>query len=1008
MIMAPKKSLLLLIQLWLVSPCLLAQLGSEWDAPGSYRKTDFYSLSLKGNDRAMSMRMLDAIVDVVKKNYPNPTGAVIGPYGGNFTNYRGDAEFKNGPYVYDLTIPFYELYASRNGGFEPSGEYTSAINIWINSVRFLLQANSVKWGNDRVFRRPVSGIPVGGFPKFNNMILIMPPGKSVPWRPATRQEYLENFIEALSASFAGRSVTDAERQQVPAARQLLASLSPSERSQIACLKKWKYSGEKKGYPDFGSSQWSGFLNPADTTGDPLVIVDESFYDKNIPRTTFQLIVIERQYPRATISAAAPTQAAIANAKRISDRLNNIVRTKELLAGFQQILGKPGWDYVASNKKAKTPEKAYVFKRAVVKNLDRIVDTIMRKYKWDAPTASAGGGRTSPDKPGPEVELPAANAPRLNLAARRLNTKAELVQYLDELDTNFSGIFAGLSVPSYNNISDAERASYGSWLFNHPRESLLIAIRASKKLPDNNSALNNLGATLSLCGADFLAIPLYIVCLKKEPANSTITNNLGQAYLALGDVKQAENYLRSAVGTSPYHPYANNSLGLIYAKQGNKDAAIKCFQNSLRGAFTTEGFHGLNKLKPDSAKKLINLIRHRYKQPEYVNFNKYPPPPQCIAYDQTEIRKAEHKSYNDMLYGLVRKYEALKRQQEPLSTQSIQKYMEDFKTKSIARPFLPFAAAAAWSAFFEFDEKLPRLKKELEELERRSVALKVEFDATMKQIDDSFEPRLEKIGEGNPDPTLDEEICNAHNGAINSFLPQFAEINEARYNKIVHVYKPFLNDWLYWWRFASYTEEQYRLMYYDAMLTMLRVLREVRLTTLNGYCQADPAGKDGVKELEITDPNCPLPIGVEIPFGVGKIQFDCKSWELEVGEGIVLNLGHIIGGSTTVAIGPGVSEFLTPKFGGTGPADVYTGIDAGIKGQLFITFDQTTVMDWGVLFEAEMDFKGLGKGLEVKQNVTLGVNKGLTTEGLFTREIDKYYKLPPPDKQVNKNVKLFPQ
>jgi hypothetical protein len=104
----------------------------------------------------------------------------------------------------------------------------------------------------------------------------------------------------------------------------------------------------------------------------------------------------------------------------------------------------------------------------------------------------------------------------------------------------------------------------------------------------------------------------------------------------------------------------------------------------------------------------------------------------------------------------------------------------------------------------------------------------------------------------------------------------------------------------------------------------------------------------------------------------------------------------------------LSEALTPKFGGTAPMDLSFSVDAGIKGQMFITFDQTTVMDWGVLFEAELDLKGAGKGLEVKQNVTLGVNKGLTTEGLFTRGIDKYWKLPPPARQINKNVQLFPQ
>lgn len=42
----------------------------------------------------------------------------------------GNSEFKNGPYVFSMTIPFFELYKTTKGAIEASGEYSSSIEIW--------------------------------------------------------------------------------------------------------------------------------------------------------------------------------------------------------------------------------------------------------------------------------------------------------------------------------------------------------------------------------------------------------------------------------------------------------------------------------------------------------------------------------------------------------------------------------------------------------------------------------------------------------------------------------------------------------------------------------------------------------------------------------------------------------------------------------------------------------------------------------------------------------------
>ena len=626
-----------------------------------------------------------------------------------------------------------------------------------------------------------------------------------------------------------------------------------------------------------------------------------------------------------------------------------------MPGLQRLTGKQGFDYVSGKPQTQQQQKSIVVKKPTIKNIDRILDSLMRNYKFNLPTVPVSPSPPVAGGSSPDLKLPTPNQKKLSLAARRLNTKQELVQYLDTLETKISAALAGTTVKDFGDHVTATKAAYGFWIFNHPRQALLAAIQAAKKQPESNTTLNNLAATLSLCGIDYLAVPIYHVCISKEHGNSTLFNNLGQSYLALGDHQKAEEYLKHALSTSPYHHHANNSLGFLYQMRGNKDQAFKCYENSIRSSFTLAGFNGLKALRKDSAKKLMNYIRHRYKQPDYINFNKYPAPLQCTKHDQTLMRIAQHKEYRKEIDIQKRKFSKLKDLQEPIAQKANLEYFSG-KRKQTIRPFLPFAGAMVVSIHLEFTDKLLKLETDLKELERRTLRLKIEFDTLMQGVEDAFEPRADKIGEGNPDPTFDEDYCNAKNAVIDAYLPQFAEVNEEKYKKIVHLYKGYLNDYLYWVRFSSFTPEQYQLEFYEIVLKMYWVLERVQLTTLNGWCDPDPAGKPKNDSLTISEADCPLPIGVEIPFVVGKVQFDCESWGLEIGEGIVFNLDHLAGGATTIAIGPGESFYSTPKVGG--PLNFAPGIDFGIKGQVFVTFDANTVIDWGLLFESEFDIKGL--------------------------------------------------
>jgi len=282
---------------------------------------------------------------------------------------------------------------------------------------------------------------------------------------------------------------------------------------------------------------------------------------------------------------------------------------------------------------------------------------------------------------------------------------------------------------------------------------------------------------------------------------------------------------------------------------------------------------------------------------------------------------------------------------------------------------------------------------------------LEYDTAMKAVNDYFEPRADKEGEGNADPSLHDEICEAEKEVANHYLHLMAENNEARFAAIVQANKDFLNDYLYWVRRSSLTKEIYQAEYYDIMLSMLRILDEVRLAKIENYCHDNEEEKSSREEVEEKEPKCPLPVGIEIPLIIGKITLDCEAWGVEFGEGIIVNIEHKFGGGTTIAFGPGLIFHETHKIKAAEEIGLAPGIETNAKMQFFITFDGSTAQDAGFLWEAEIDAKGLGKPLEAKQNFSFAINKGFNYEGILTDIMDKVLEVEP-EKQVNKNIKIY--
>lgn len=616
-----------------------------------------------------------------------------------------------------------------------------------------------------------------------------------------------------------------------------------------------------------------------------------------------------------------------------------------------------------------------------------------------------------------------NTKLLNSLPIRTFNRAELVSYLHNLNsiltellrnshgTDISGIPVDLIYRSGSGIA--------LWLNGELEKSPLVAIKGAELKPDNLVLLNNAGGILTGSGLGINAIPLLQYALDKQPGNNMLLNNLGQAYLSLGDDKTAELYLLKCVSSYNYYPDANLALAYIYNKRGNKLGAIKYAENSLRGAWS-EGAHNLLlKLKPKA--KLMDYVRHRYKQPETFNFHKYPLLPQCRDAQQTPVLKPQYAAYKEMLRGVQQKYSALEKQETELAKKTVAEkvLIANKEKKSPHRPFGLFANVVAIDLWVnEYSDKFLRFAEYKKNYLAQRQKLTDDGLAGQQQITARYKLQKEEVaerdGEGSDGKEYDAliaKICAEKEVVRNRYLNLFADLNEAYQQKAINLYKNYFNDMAYWYYVGSIDDHQYKATFYSLVSQFLLVLTEINTTHFYTPCGENEEKKPGkAEDIGVEDADCFIPGKFEFPLGVAKLELSCESYKLEAGEGLVGKLEYNrSSGDFTLALGVGAS---VPRVFYKTPG-LEVGLVGEAKAQLYITFDKRgTPTDLGILWEAElkleanMSEKKYSIGIEEGLTAGFGTGVQMRDGGQLKAFIDKTYAVQPDDKQINKNVPLY--
>lgn len=621
----------------------------------------------------------------------------------------------------------------------------------------------------------------------------------------------------------------------------------------------------------------------------------------------------------------------------------------------------------------------------------------------------------------KIKFPDKNIKALASLPTKAMNKNELIGFIANMKQKIMTAMGGkpLSVSAF----DADALSNSSvmcWYAGDADKALEIALDAATKDPDNMNALNNLSGILNLCGFPYKSAPILEYIDEQDPGNSTVENNLGIAYLEMRAIQKAKDNFQKAVGSSQYHPEANYALACIEYKSGNKAAAQKYCENCLRGGYIGNAWTMLRAINPKA--KLMELIKDRYKQPDFFNPHKYPLPEQCKQADQAEALTLTYRMYQNMLFAEGQKYERLyKTEADYVSTNLSDQMIKAAKEKRFPlRPFGEFANVVMGDIQETYGETFFRLQKYDTVYFRKMKELKNQCNEELKQVDEKFKDRADKAGEGNPDMSLEQDICNAKNEVANKYLPQFATLTEGRQTEWLTLTKDYFNDYAFWCYVASVDDHQYHKMFYSLVKEYLTMLSRLAHTELIN-CKANHSNsKDKDADLEFEEGKCLFKANIDVEVKKineegkeeketpAKFEIDCDEFkgQLKLGGGVNFIFKTTPTGRTTLAFSAGwsgdnekskIGEYLPASvggkmqfgliFGGGQPADVNIKWDYDMK----LPVAGKNSAGWSVSMNSGVEFHGDG----------ILVNHASDWAGKNIFGLD-----PTTTKQINPNINMY--
>lgn len=192
-------------------------------------------------------------------------------------------------------------------------------------------------------------------------------------------------------------------------------------------------------------------------------------------------------------------------------------------------------------------------------------------------------------PTTQLKPPVKDLKRLAMIPAAPPTRQQLLSEVSKMESALKTSVAPPVVQQVETFSanrsakEIQNAAIGGFYGNNPEAALLLGMKATQKDPADVLGWNNLAALLNMSGLEHQAIPILQRCLAEVPNNSMLLNNIAQAYMGLGDLGKAKQFLQQCLAIDDMHPEANHSMALLHIYENQFEKAVEYLAKEMEVA-----------------------------------------------------------------------------------------------------------------------------------------------------------------------------------------------------------------------------------------------------------------------------------------------------------------------------------------------------------------------------------------------------------------------------------------
>ena len=592
----------------------------------------------------------------------------------------------------------------------------------------------------------------------------------------------------------------------------------------------------------------------------------------------------------------------------------------------------------------------------------------------------------------KIETPSLSAKLKELPAT-IFTTAAYANYISELNSKISiAIKPEIKKKADDYVKnkkltqskDISNIALAAWLQNTPKASLYLYSKAVTSNPADALAANNFAAFLIMGGLPEKSIPILEYWNKQKPGETTILSNLGNAYYRLGDVNKAMNFLQQAVQKDSLNPTANKILCIMYLKKGDVKKAEEHGTKSIATSYDEQVISVLrqlnNKVKPGELMSQFPPLPVK----EFPLLKRTQLPAMPSNLDDMDAFETELNALKESLQMTIENIEA---KSSKVSEDMVQKLMGESFKKGIS----PIRIKAQYIIMDGTQTYLNESLKTDDVFKYNLKKLNIPYNAKTRAIAKKYDVQLNKLeggeaGDEDEIAALELAKCKELNTEIQKYLSVLSPLVNQYAQRRENISRKFFRDYANW---APYWMPETTIPFPSIESDYLRDVRNILLeykivTKINcSVYEPLPAKKGTLQKWE--EEYCANFKG-KIGMGPAKLFWNCNSWGIEGGEGIV-------GGFEVNYADDGAFEDVTLELGLGANWNMGTehiaqvGAGASVKEFVKIGPDKTTgkweVKDAGIKGEISIEGEIGNVSGEVKViEVTAGYTSGITKEGVL--------------------------